>query len=248
MYVPCLTVALVLAGSVNALAATGSRPVPHGFRRVFPQVELNRRSHAVRVPARVVLRDGPLELLICRAGTKEHESILATDVPPRLLAMALIMAGAVQGTPCRFDPFRPPTGTPVSIRLAYRRAGRPVHASARTWVRYMGTHKRLDRDWVFVGSRWQTIPDTGERRFLADDGDLVTLANFFAPLLDLPLHSTASDAALLFEANTDAIPPVGTLVAITFLVKAPTTPTTQRLRPSPSMQPKPAATRPTRAP
>ena len=230
-----LAMALLPAGP-GAVSAS-SAPTHAQYRAVFPSIELNARAHAVRIPARVVLREGPLELFICRTGTKEHESILATDVEPRLLAAALVMAGAVRGTPCRFDPFRPPTGTSVAIGMAWRQNGRPMHASPRTWVRHVRTRRPLDLDWVFVGSRVETIPETGEKRFLADDGDLVTLANFYAPLLDLPLRSTASDADLLFEANRDAIPPLGTRVTVTFRVKVASASSTPTTRPSRATQP-----------
>ena len=233
---------VALVGSALAALAWGTRPVPADrFRPIYPGIALDRSARAVRIRARVVLREGPLELLVCRTGTKEHESILATDVSPRLLAAALIMAGGVPGKPYRYEPFRPPTGTAVSIRLAWRRGTRPVEVSARSWVRYMRTRKPLDRDWVFVGSRVETIQETGEKRFLADDGDLVTLANFYAPLLDLPLQSTASDEALLFEANTKAIPPIGTMATVTFRLRVPAS------RPSTRPSSRPPRARPPRA-
>ena len=44
--------------------------------------------------ARVVLREGPLEHLLCLKGTKEHEAILATDAAPRRIHAGLLLTGA----------------------------------------------------------------------------------------------------------------------------------------------------------
>ena len=52
------------------------------------------------------------------------------------------------------------------------------------------------------------------RAFTADDGDLITVANFSSAILDLPFASTANDADRVFSANTPVLPPRGTFVTM----------------------------------
>ena len=73
-------------------------------------------------------------------------------------------------------------------------------------------------DWVFAGSELIEDPATKKPIYAADDGDLITVANFSSAILDLPFASTANDTDRLYVANTDRIPPRGTPV---FLVLKP---------------------------
>ncbi len=50
--------------------------------------------------------------------------------------------------------------------------------------------------------------------YAAEDGDLITVANFASSILDLPFASTANDVDRLYIANTHVIPPRGTTVLI----------------------------------
>src|SRR5206468_5394262 len=82
--------------------------------------------------ARVVLREGPLEHLLCLKGTKEHEAILATDALPRQIHAGLLLTGAQPGHPVRFVPrFEPPTGTPIAIELVWKSDGQTNRVDAR---------------------------------------------------------------------------------------------------------------------
>ena len=69
--------------------------------------------------ARVVLREGYLEHLMCSKGTKEHEAILATDAVPHQIHAGLLLTGAEPGHPVQFVPkFEPPTGSRDRDRIA----------------------------------------------------------------------------------------------------------------------------------
>ena len=69
------------------------------------------KAEATLLRARVVLRDGYLEHLMCSKGTKEHEAILATDAVPNQIHAGLLLTGADPGHPVQFVPkFEPPTG------------------------------------------------------------------------------------------------------------------------------------------
>jgi hypothetical protein len=165
--------------------------------------------------ARVVLREGPLEHLLCLKATKEHEAILATAAIPRQIHAGLLLTGAETGHPVRFQPvFEPPTGSPIAIELQWTEAGKTRTADARRWVRDERKKALLNTDWVFAGSELFPDPVTKRQLYAADDGDLITVANFSSAILDLPFASDAHDTERSFVANTDQIPPRGTMVTM----------------------------------
>jgi hypothetical protein len=172
--------------------------------------------------AKVVLREGQLEHLLCLKGTKEHEAILATDAQPRQIHAGLLLTGAEPGHPVRFLPkFEPPTGTPIAIDLLWKTAGKTNRATAQKWVRDDKTRTPLTLRWVFAGSDLFMDPVTKKMMYAADDGDLITVANFGSSILDLPIASSASDAERSFSANTEQVPPLGTEV---FMILGPKEP------------------------
>jgi hypothetical protein len=167
------------------------------------------------VRARVVFREGPLEHLLCRKGTKEHEAILATEAQPRQIHAGLLLTGAEPGHPVRFVPaFEPPTGTAVAVEIAWKEDGKTAQTDARNWVRDEKTKKPLARGWVFAGSELFVDPITKKTIYAADEGDLITVANFGTAILDLPFASSASDAERVFVANTPRIAPLGAEVFV----------------------------------
>jgi hypothetical protein len=173
------------------------------------------REKRLILRARIALREGPLEHLLCLKGTKEHEAILATDAVPRMIHAGLILTGAKQGHPVRFLPkFEPPTGAPIRMQIQWEEEGKTRTADARTWVRDEQSKLPLTTDWVFAGSEIFEDPDTKKPIYGADDGDLFTVANFANAILDLPFASTANDANRAYVANTEQIPPRGTMVTM----------------------------------
>ncbi len=167
------------------------------------------------VRAKVVLREGPLEHLVCLKGTKEHEAILATDAQPRQIHAGLLLTGAEPGHPVRFEPkFEPPAGTPIAIELLWMTDGKLHRSDARNWVKDEKAKKPLAENWVFAGSDLFTDPVTKKMIYAADEGDLITVANFGSAILDLPLASSASDADRVFSADTAHVPPLGTEVLL----------------------------------
>ncbi len=183
---------------------------------VFLEVQGKRRR--VVISAEVCLREGPLELFLCRKDSKEHESIVHADVDGRDVHQALLLAGADPGSPVRYVPkYTPARGTPIKVGVEYEEKGRRVARPAREWVRYMKTRKELDVDWVFGGSILVDNPvdTTKPKIYLANDGDLICVSNFEDAMLDLPINSSKDNAELSFDAFTDRIPPVGTKLAVT---------------------------------
>jgi len=177
------------------------------------------------VRGRICLTDGALEHLLCSKGTKEHESILSTEAAPKIIHAGLLLTGATPGHPVRFEPkFEPPTGSEIAINVEWEQAGRKKKADARAWVKDGASGAQLSRDWVFAGS--ELFPDrrTKQMIYAADDGDLITVANFSSSILDLPYRSSSSDVERSYVVNTEQVPPRGTTVII-FLTPQIATPT-----------------------
>lgn len=68
-----------------------------------------------------------------------------------------------------------------------------------------GRSRQLDVGWVFAGSGFYVDPQTGEKSYLAEGGDLICVSNFPSAMLDLSVKSTDKEAeGLMFEPWTDA--------------------------------------------
>ena len=221
--------ALVLAvGGLAAFAAYSCRAddppkdAPEVKRKalgdnVFLEVQGDERR--VVVSAAVVLREGRLEGLLCRKNTKEHEYILAADADARAIHFALVAAGAKPGSPVQFQPkFVPAHGTAIKVRLQYDKDGKTVTVPAQQWIRDVKTHKDLDTDWVFGGSRFLADPDDARKPpyYLANQGDVICLCNMDTAMLDVPIASPKALDARSWEANTERLPPLDAKVDVIF--------------------------------
>lgn len=194
---------------------------PKNATRLVPdgRVWVDGKRGLVIVDGYVTLRKGQLEMLACPTGTKEHESIIAVFAAARHVHAGLLAAGAEQGAPTQFEPYRPATGTTIKISALYRDAEGKNHVDpAQKWVRRMGTNKEMPYDWVFAGSGFYKDVDTGEQRYLGDSGDLICVANFPTATMDLAVESAAANSGLVFEAFTENIPPMHTLVRLVLKV------------------------------
>jgi hypothetical protein len=215
-----LSIGLVLSLAVAQPPRTGEppggslKPEP-GWKQMGRNLWFDLKERRAILRARVVLREGVLEHLMCVKGTKEHEAILATDAPPFSVHGTLLLTGADKGHPVKFAPkFEPPAGTPIGIELQWREDGKLQKADARQWVWDEKTKEPLAIDWVFAGSIEYEDPITKKPAYAADEGDLITVANFASAILDLPMASSADDADRMFTANTKRIPPIGTEVFV----------------------------------
>lgn len=178
-------------------------------------LEMVGQERRVIVEARVCLREGMLEHLVCRKMTKEHEAILAADVDARHIHLALVAARAEPGRPAKLTgKIEPATGTRINIQLQFAKDGKQITIPARQWVRTIKGKQDMEGDWVFAGSRLIEVEANKPLFYAANEGDVICVANFESALLDLDRRSSSSGDDLLFEANTNRIPPVGTPVRV----------------------------------
>ncbi|GBD36193.1 hypothetical protein HRbin36_01314 [bacterium HR36] len=211
----------------GALHSLGLRLVPCGLTPLAVLRSFVVRPGAdrqVSVAAMVVLRHGYLEhLLTTQAAGKNHESVLAADIDALHLHIALMAIGAKPGKPMEYREengrrvFVPPQGERIAVRCAYRNnVGQLVIVPAQRWIRDVDKKQILQQDWVFAGSRFLDPLEPGEKPFFgANLGRVICVSNFSVALLDLPVRSTDQEAeGLLWEANTETIPPLKTPVSV----------------------------------
>lgn len=170
----------------------------------------------VVIEAQVCRREDQLEQLLCRKRTKEHEAILTADVDARMIHAALIAAKASPGAPVQYRPYKAAHGTKIKVSVQYKdKDGKTITEPAQRWIRNVKTGKDMEYDWVFAGSRLIPPFEKGqEPYYAANDGDVICLSNFDTALLDLPVELPNANNALIFEANTERIPPVNTPVQV----------------------------------
>lgn len=197
-------------------------PVPEGAKRLTKadEVWVDTKNHRIFVDGYVSLREGFLEMLACLAGTKEHESILGVRTKAQTVHAALLAVGAETGHPVQFRPkFAPPTGTEIEIEVQWLDdKGQWQKARAQDWIRDSKTKKPMTQPWVFAGSGfWKD--EQGKDFYMAESGDFICVSNFTTAMLDIPIESSQSNEGLLFEANSEKIPPLGTPVRIVLTPK-----------------------------
>ncbi len=168
----------------------------------------------VVVGGRVSLDKGPIEVFACPERTKEHEAVVATRSTARLVHAALLAIGLEPGRPVSFDPaYVAARGPVVKITMRWTDAtGRVRECPAQEWIRDTTTEKPLQADWVFAGSMFWRDPSDGTDYYQADGGDLICVSNFPTATLDLPIESSQSNDALMFEVFAGVVPPRGTEV------------------------------------
>ena len=189
------------------------------MRDFAPGVRIDWANRLIEVDARVVLREGPLELVACSPRTREHESMLLVHARPMHIFQAMGLVGFKPGSPVRYDEkldrWYPPTGEPLDIRVRYRDDKGEHVVTVEQWLTGVKDDRPPDRiGWVFSGSRTDQ-----EGRFTADgEGTVICVVDFETALITVNALHSADNALLWLRANTKAIPPVGT--ACTLLIRS----------------------------
>ena len=175
-------------------------------------------TRRVHLLAEVCLREGPLEVFLCKNFTKEHEAILRIDADAREIHAALLLAGAEAGSPAKFVPkFQAASGTKIKVSVTYRVKKKVKTSPAAEWITNKVTGKDLAYDWVFAGSRLFKDPDNPQANpyYMANNGEVISLSNFPDSMMDLPVKSSKDVGDLIFEINTAKVPPLQTPVLVT---------------------------------
>lgn len=224
----------LLAGNASAQRVSVASPpaasMPATMPATFPvaqaaglgHLKIDVANRTIEMDAVVVLTDGALELLVCSAGTKEHESILATRARPSHLHAALLALGLLPGRAAHWAHApdgkavqAPPAGAGVEVWLRYADAAGQTHTvPASQWmVTLKDKAPAPPVGWVFVGS---AILESG--RYWADiEGEVISVGNFPGSVIDVPFESSIDNSLLDFGVNTKAVPAKGT--AVTVIIK-----------------------------
>ena len=194
-------------------AAALAGPPPAGLLTIEPGLRVDRPLGLVLLDAEVTQRDAALELLLCPRRSKDHETILTGDFQPQNFQVALLLAGAAPGRPVQFEPFVPPAGQRLKFWVETERDGRIFRVDLREWAQSKDG-QAMAADLVFAGSMVVRLPEVETPRFLADDGDVVSIANFRSAIVDIAARSSDKESTLEFHPWKDRIPPLGTPVRL----------------------------------
>lgn len=199
-----------MAGSPAAEPGKNSNPTL-GISKFAPGVRIDWKNRRIEVDAKIVFRQGPLELLACSPKTREHESILSVAARPMHIFQAMGLIGLEPGSPASYDEqknqWQAPRGEALSLLVRYQLDGKTHTITPRSWMREVKTRKPPKHiPWVFAGS--QSVADG---RFGADfDGTIVCVVDFETALICPGVLHSADNDALWLEADPDAIPPLKT--------------------------------------
>jgi hypothetical protein len=143
---------------------------------------LDRPGRRLLLKTEVVLRAGVLEMLCCRKGTKEHESIVAVDGRAKDVMVGLLAIGAKKGTPVRFEPtFAPPTGSQLDIVAVWTdEKGQEQRRPAQEWVRNVRRRYFVEPLAGGLPAGMTPIPEGSELRYDAKHEELL----WFGPMTD----------------------------------------------------------------
>ena len=185
---------------------------------------IDRAAREVVVDAEVACNRGWLEQAVCRAGTREHESLLVIDVPPSRVHAGLLLIGLQPGTPGTWKPG--PDGTTV-VRTP------PEGEAIEAWVESGGKRTPLsawitdpvrgrafpEHPWVFAGSRTRARPSEkgGGTQYVAEaTGSVVGIVTFgdevvaFREVISDRVDTDAPE----WQAATERMPEPGTPVKL----------------------------------
>lgn len=188
-------------------------------------LRVDRVSRTVAVRAWVCLDRGWLEQVLCLPGTREHESLLVTDVVPSTLHAALLVVGLKPGRPGRWIEdegavvLTPPLGDQVAIRVSYLDpdSQSPIELDITEWISDVNTgevHPRVP--WIFGGSLTYEVIEGGSAYAADHSGSIIGMVTFGDELLGAVEVIPDAEAihAPEWVVRTASVPPVGTEVQV----------------------------------
>jgi len=213
-------------GPGGAAPASDAAPVASAPVQLAPGLEVDRSRRELRVNAQVAMDRGWLEQAVCRAGTREHESLLVVEASPRAIHAGLLLLGLQPGAPGSWTQSAdgalrsaPPTGDPVELWVRTAGGDRPLHE----WIHDPRSGRAFPaHPWIFAGSR--TRPNTpsmgpGEHYVADRTGSVVGIVTFGDEVIAFrEVHADKAEVeAPEWQARTERIPAPGT--SVTLLVR-----------------------------
>ena len=181
-------------------------------------ITLDQKAKRVRIPGRINMTNGIIEYLaVMDKRGKLHESVLALDVQPSFMHLALILLGLEPGELAPGDPVtrKPPTmakwGDPVLLWVEWEREGKTERIPAGVLLFNRETQKPGETEWRFTGSFFN------RGAFAADvTGSLIATWPDFRAIINAssqagnPYRGTNAG----YEVNTKLVPPVDTPIRL----------------------------------
>ena len=167
------------------------------------------------------MQEGWLEVGVCRQGTREHETVVATTCLPSVVHAAMLLAGFEPGSPAWYaadGSSGPASGDPVAVE---------IHIEDESGVKRIVPlasavdDERGDPDlrWVFAGSSFQpNPPQMGPGEFYTADyaGTIVGLTTFgdeVVAALEVRSPEIGIDPAV-WKIRPGVLPPPGSPVTL----------------------------------
>ncbi len=199
--------------------------IPATWKRLGQhEIWIDFKNKQVILGGNICLTAGQLEMFACPAGTKEHESVIAVNAAASEMHAALVALKIDPGKPCQWNPeYKPASGPVIDIDVLWHdsKTKTTISRSAKQMIQDFHTKKPMTHQWVFGGSELWEDPESGEKIYYANSGEMICLSNFSTASLDLNVESSQSNDGLLFQALTENIPPLGTKVYLVLKLGKP---------------------------
>ncbi len=143
-------------------SAKESTPVPLNPQKT---VLLDLTGGRLLLKSEVCLREGMLEMLLCRKQSKEHESILAIDSKAYVIHTGLLALKAKPGDTVRFQPeYKPASGQKIDVFLNWTdKQGKSHRIAAQNWIRHVTRRYYIAK--MEARPADLTIPEDSELRY-----------------------------------------------------------------------------------
>ena len=198
---------------------------------IAPGLRVDRSSRAVFIDGWVATDAGFLEQVVCLTGTRDHESLVATEVSPSAVHAALLLAGFEPGSPGRWQlqgsivERIAPTGDALEVDVLWTDDdGRSREATAESWIVDFNDGDPFPRSrFIFGGSELREntpamvrLYGEGEHYVADMNGSIIGLVTFGDE--PIGLESVIADQvgvdAAEWTAHTGVMPEAGTDVTV----------------------------------
>lgn len=204
-----------------SMADPAASPSPKWIE-LQPGLKICPTEHEVEIRAEICLDTGWLEQVMCGSGTREHESIMVTSVPPSALHAAMLAVGMQPGLPGSWHEVgagvreTPPSGSSVDVLVAL--AGSDEWASVNSWIEG-DSGRALQGEWIFGGSFMRAVDEVpaGFSRYEADlSGSIIGLVTFGDETIGLSqvIPDQVAVEPAQWRIREDEVPAIGSMVRV----------------------------------